>query len=89
MVAIKQAIETHPNVVKVVELLTMHLAPEQILINAHVNLRDDLVTGDIVQTIEEVEGLIKRAEPKVEMIFLEIARQSESSEHDLVPEHIG
>ena len=87
--AIKEAIESHPNVVRVVELLTMHLAPKQILINAHVNLRDDLVTGDIVQTIEEVEDLIKRAEPKVEMVFLETARQSESSEHDLVPEHIG
>ena len=87
--AIKEAIESHPNVVRVVELLTMHLAPKQILINAHVNLRDDLVTGDIVQTIEEVEDLIKRAEPKVEMVFLETARQSESSEHDLVPEHMG
>ncbi|HYN23461.1 MAG TPA: cation diffusion facilitator family transporter [Pyrinomonadaceae bacterium] len=87
--AIKQAIENHPNVIKVVELLTMHLAPKQILINAHVNLRDELVTGDIVQTIEEVEDLIKRAEPKVEMIFLEAARESESSEHEVVPEHIG
>jgi cation diffusion facilitator family transporter len=87
--AIKEAIESHPNVVRVVELLTMHLAPKQILINAHVNLRDDLMTGDIVQTIEEVEDLIKRAEPKVEMVFLETARQSESSEHDLVPEHMG
>ena len=87
--AVKQAIESHPNVLKVVELLTMHLAPKQILINAHVNLRDELVTGDIVQTIEEVEDLIRRAEPKVEMIFLEAARQSQSSEHDVVPKHIG
>lgn len=43
----------------------------------------------LVQTTEEVEELIKRAERKVEMVFLETARQSESSEHDLVPEHIG
>jgi cation diffusion facilitator family transporter len=89
VMAIKQAIEGHPNVVKVVELLTMHLAPKQILINAHVNLRDDLVTGEIVKTIEEVENLIKQAEPKVEMVFLETARQSQSSQHDVVPEHIG
>lgn len=87
--AIKQAIESHPNVVKVVELLTMHLAPKQILINAHINLRDDLVTGDIVKTNEEVEDLIKRADPKVEMIFLETARESESTEPDVVPEHMG
>jgi len=87
--AIMEAIESHPNVVKVVELLTMHLAPKQILINAHINLRDDLVTGDIVNTVEEVEELIKRAEPKVEMIFLETARQSESSERECVTEHVG
>jgi cation diffusion facilitator family transporter len=87
--AIRQAIESHPNVVRVVELLTMHLAPKQILINAHVNLRDDLVTGDIVQTIEEIEDLIKRTEPKVKKIFLEVARASESSEPDVVLQHMG
>jgi cation diffusion facilitator family transporter len=87
--AIAQAIESHPNVVKVVELLTMHLAPKQILINAHINVRDDLVTGDIVKTVEEVEELIKRAEPKVEMIFLETARQSESADEVCVSEHVG
>jgi len=87
--AIVEAIESHPNVVKVVELLTMHLAPKQILINAHINLRDDLVTGDIVKTVEEVEELIKRAEPKVEMIFLETARQSESPDREYVTEHVG
>jgi cation diffusion facilitator family transporter len=87
--AIIAAIETHPNVVKVIELLTMHLAPKQILINAHINFRDELVTGDVVKTIEEVEELIKRAEPKVEMIFLETARQSESSDQERVAEHVG
>ena len=87
--AIRASIESHPNVVKVVELLTMHLGPKQILINAHVNLRDELVTGDIVKTIEEIEELIKRAEPKVEMIFLEAARQSASTQPEPVPQHIG
>jgi cation diffusion facilitator family transporter len=87
--AIAQAIESHPNVVKLVELLTMHLGPKQILINAHINLRDDLVTGEIVKTVEEIEELIKQAEPKVEMIFLETARQSDSPEQECVTEHVG
>lgn len=87
--AITKAIETHRNVVRVVELLTMHLAPKQILINAHINLRDDLVTGDVVTTIEEVEELIKRAEPKVEKIFLEIARAGESNDQNVVPKHMA
>jgi cation diffusion facilitator family transporter len=87
--AIRAAIESHPNVVKVIELLTMHLAPKQILINAHVNLRDDLVTDDIEQTNEEIETLIRKAEPKVEMIFLETARDSHSSKREVIPEHVG
>ena len=85
--AIKEAIESHPNVVSVVELLTMHLAPKQILVNAHVNLRDDLVTDEIEQTIEEIENLIRRAEPKVEMIFLETARPGQVTQGELVPQH--
>jgi cation diffusion facilitator family transporter len=87
--AIQKAIESHPNVVKVIELLTMHLAPKQILINAHVNLRDDLTTDDIERTNEEIERKIKAAEPKVEMIFLESARETHSTKRNVVPEHIG
>ena len=87
--AIKQAIESHPNVERVVELLTMHLAPKQILINAHVKLRQNLVTGDIETTMEEVENRIKRAEPKVEMIFLEVAKGEHLEGQKAIAEHIG
>ncbi len=87
--AIKHAIESHPNVECVIELLTMHLAPKQILINAHVSLRDGLVTNEIERTIEEIEGLIKRAEPKVEMIFLEAARTDHKINRKPIAEHIG
>src|ERR1051325_6643152 len=59
--AIRAAILSHPNVCEVVELLTMHLGPKQILINAHVNFRDELETDDIEQTINEVEQKIKQA----------------------------
>jgi len=83
--AIKKAIEGHPNVERVVELLTMHLAPKQILINAHVKLRPNLVISDVVTSIEEVEQRIKQAEPKVEMIFLEVTRDDQPA----VAEHIG
>jgi cation diffusion facilitator family transporter len=86
--AIHAAIESHPNVCEVVELLTMHLAPKQILINAHINFRDQLATDDIEQTIEEIEELIKRAEPKVDQIFLETARES-TSKKEAVPQRIG
>jgi divalent metal cation (Fe/Co/Zn/Cd) transporter len=87
--AIKNAIDGHPNVEKVLELLTMHLAPKQILINAHVKLRPDLNTASIVTSVEEIEQRIKSAEPKVEMIFLEIARGDQPDKHAPVAEHMG
>ena len=89
LAAIKQAIESHPNVERVVELLTMHLAPKHILINAHVKLRSELRTDDIVKSIEEIEERIKSAEPKVDMIFLEAARDNQGNEHRAIAEHIG
>jgi cation diffusion facilitator family transporter len=87
--AIRGAILSHPNVCGVVELLTMHLAPKQILINASVNFRDDLATGDIERTINEVERSIKSAEPMVDMIFLETARRGEPGPDEPIPQHIG
>src|SRR4051812_13775649 len=86
---IRLAILEHPNVRQVVELLTMHLAPKQILINAHINLRDELATDDIEQTITEIEESIKRAEPKVHMIFLETARESQSEMREPLAQHMG
>jgi cation diffusion facilitator family transporter len=87
--AIAKAIEGHKNVVRVVELLTMHLSPKEILINAHVKFRDGLKTEEIEQTIEEIEELVRRAEPKVSMIFIETARDLHITNRELVSEHVG
>jgi divalent metal cation (Fe/Co/Zn/Cd) transporter len=86
---IRQTINSHPNVVQTVELLTMYLAPKQILVNAHVNLKNDLTTDQIVESIKEIELAMKKAEPKVDMIFLEVARQQESKVQQVLPQHIG
>ena len=86
--AIKKAIEGHSSVERVVELLTMHLAPKQILINTHVKLRDDMNTVSIVNAIAEIEERIKRAEPKVERIFVEIARDDQVDSRAPVAEHM-
>jgi cation diffusion facilitator family transporter len=87
--AIRGAISSHPNVCEVLELLTMHLAPKQILINAHVQFRDDLATGDLERTVDEIEEKIKAAEPMVDMIFLETERRSEPGADEPIPQHIG
>jgi cation diffusion facilitator family transporter len=85
--AIREAIKGHPNVNKVVELLTMHLAPKQILVNAHVNMKDELTNTEIVETIAEIEERIKAAEPKVDMIFLETAGIGRPKPQKRDPQH--
>lgn len=86
--AIRSAINAHPNVNQVVELLTMHMAPKQILVNAHVNLNDDLTNAQIVETVAEIETSIKESEPKVDMIFLETASITDSDLKTVNPEHM-
>lgn len=85
---IRQAINSHPSVVEVIELLTLHLAPKQILVNAYVNMKDDLTTQQIVDGIKKIETLIKKAEPKVDGIFLEAARQSEPDVKNADSDHL-
>lgn len=80
--AIRDVIRGHPNVNQVIELLTMHLAPKQILVNAHVSFRDDLTNTQIIKTIAEIGEKIKKAEPKVDMIFLETAGLKERKKKD-------
>jgi cation diffusion facilitator family transporter len=87
--AMREAVLSHPNVKGVVDLLTMHMAPKQILVNAHVNLDDKLTAAEIVQTIAEIEEKIKQAEPKVDMIFLEAASVTDTAPVKANPEHIG
>jgi len=87
--AIRQAIKSHPSVVEVVELLTMHLAPKQILVNAHVNLKNELTNEQIVKSIFEIEGNINEAVPKVDKIFLETSSLDNSTVKEVIPQHIG
>jgi divalent metal cation (Fe/Co/Zn/Cd) transporter len=75
--------------IDVVELLTMHLAPKQILVNAHINLKNELTNEEIIKSINEIENNIKEAVPKVDMIFLETASLKNTTVKEVVPQHIG
>jgi divalent metal cation (Fe/Co/Zn/Cd) transporter len=66
----------------------MHLAPKQILVNAHINLKNDLSNTEVIQTIAEVERAMKKAEPKVDMIFLETASLRGTNMKEANPKHL-
>lgn len=54
--AIRQAINSHENVIEIVQILTMRLAPKQISVNANVDLKSESNYPQIVETRKEIEA---------------------------------
>ncbi|MEN8151166.1 MAG: cation diffusion facilitator family transporter [Planctomycetota bacterium] len=68
---IREAVEGVSQVDSLVELLTMHLGPEDILINLGIDFVDDLTTNDVEAAIDEIERRIREAVPAAGRIFIE------------------
>jgi cation diffusion facilitator family transporter len=68
---IETAIGGVDGVVGLIELLTMHLGPDEFLAVADVRFSDDLDTEDIARAIDRVEAAIREAEPGAVRIYVE------------------
>jgi cation diffusion facilitator family transporter len=68
---IKAAIATVSEVKEVVNILTMHLGPEEILVNLDINFANGLSTDQVEQAIDKVEHAIRKEVPTVKKIFVE------------------
>jgi len=69
--AIDGAIRSVPEVESVLEVLTMHLGPDEFLVVADVRFRDELDTQEIAHTIDRVEVAIREAAPGAARIYVE------------------
>jgi divalent metal cation (Fe/Co/Zn/Cd) transporter len=52
-------------------VLTMHLGPEDILVNLDINFANGLSTDQVEQAIDKVEQAIRKELPTVKKIFVE------------------
>jgi len=68
---IRSAVEGVSQVGSLLEMLTLHLGPEDILINLNIEFADDLRTDDIEAVIDEIERRIREAVPAAGRIFIE------------------
>ena len=68
---IKKVIVTVPEVSEVIDILTMHLGPEDILVNLNINFVDNLTTDEVEEAIDKVERAIQEELPTVKRIFVE------------------
>ncbi len=65
------AIESHPSVHDVIDLQTMHLGPEEVLIGIEVHLQDDMTTDAVEQVVQEVEASVREIIPHADHLFVE------------------
>jgi len=68
---IREAIKRVPEVQEVLELLTMHLGPDEVLVNVNVNFIDGLNTDQVEEAIDKVEKAIRGVLPSVKQVFVE------------------
>jgi len=68
---IKAAIATVPEVKELMNVLTMHLGPEDILVNLDINFANGLSTDQVEKAIDKVEQAIREELPAVKKIFVE------------------
>jgi cation diffusion facilitator family transporter len=61
----------------VVELLTMHLGPEQVLLAVRVDLVDSLTAGAVERFAESVDRELREAHPEITQVFLDPTRPNQ------------
>ncbi len=65
------AVERHPQVHDLIDMQTMHLGPEEVLVGIEVHLRDDMTTDAVEQVVNEIEASVREIIPQADHLFVE------------------
>jgi cation diffusion facilitator family transporter len=68
---IRSVVESVPEVNAVVRMLTMHLGPDDILVNLDLEFKDGLTTTRIEELVDDIERDIRYVVPEARRIFIE------------------
>jgi len=69
--AIRALIETDRRIVRTNEVLTMHLGPNDVLVNLSLDFADNLSAGEVERAITELEERIRAGHQEVNRVFIE------------------
>ncbi len=75
---INQIVTADPCVERVLDPLTMHFGPDEILLNMEVAFSEGIVTPSLRETIDRLEENIRRQYPNIKHIYIEAASLKES-----------
>ena len=68
---LRKAIKRHPEVVEVLELKTMYVGPESLVVAARVDLDDGLDAGRVEELATQIDRELREAVPTVREVFLD------------------
>ena len=68
---IREIISTHPGIKTLNELITMHMGPQNILVNVSVDFADELSSNAVEAAAADINRWIKQAVPDVRRVFIE------------------
>jgi len=69
--AIETMVQSDPRISHTNEILTMHLGPNEVLLNASFDFIDGLPAQEVEQAISEFEWRIKQQHPSIRRVFIE------------------
>jgi divalent metal cation (Fe/Co/Zn/Cd) transporter len=70
MRSIRQIAAEQPGVERVNDLVTMHLAPQQVVAALRLEFKDELMTPQIEDAVASIERRIRQQHPEVFAIFV-------------------
>ncbi|MEU0481002.1 cation diffusion facilitator family transporter [Streptosporangium sp. NPDC006013] len=68
---IAEALESAPEVTRVIHMRTLHLGPEEILVAAKIAVEHDDTAAEVARGIDEAEQRVRTAVPEARVIYLE------------------
>jgi len=67
---VREIMARDPRVARVVELLTMHLGPAEILLAMTVDFHDDLPRAELQAAVDDLTAQLMRDQPEITRVFL-------------------
>jgi cation diffusion facilitator family transporter len=67
---VRQILERDERVKRVIEVLSIHLGPQEILVGVTIDFRDDLPGGALERAADELSDRVQHAQPSITRLFL-------------------
>ena len=71
LLGLNEIIDRRPGILRINELLTMHLSPQDILLNLSIDFKDQLSSQEVEREVSQMEREIKEKYPEIKRVFIE------------------